>query len=231
MRLQKYLARSGAAPSRRKAEALISAGRVRVDGVPAGLGTTVTGTEEITLDGKPVRLPDHHTYLALNKPAGYLTALDDPGGRPTVRDLAPPIPGLVHVGRLDRDTSGLLLLTTDGELANRVAHPSFEIEKEYRVMVPNPAPDAALEALAAGPELDDGPTRPMRVSGVRRNPDTTTFRLTTHEGRNRIVRRACAAVGLEVAALERVRVGPVRLGDLKPGEHRPLTPEELEALR
>lgn len=231
MRLQKYLARSGVAPSRRKAEALISAGRVRVNGEIAALGATVSEGDEVTLDGRPVRPPHEHAYLALHKPPGYLTALSDPQGRPTVRDLIPQVPGLVHAGRLDRDTSGLLLLTNDGEFANRISHPSFEIEKEYRVTVAGHASREALAALAAGPDLEDGPTRPMRLARVRRSPGATTFHLTTHEGRNRIVRRACAAVGLQVVALERVRVGPVRLGNLKPGEYRPLTPGELEALR
>ncbi|MEW6635288.1 MAG: pseudouridine synthase [Actinomycetota bacterium] len=233
MRLQTFLARAGAAPSRRKAEALVSARRVTVNGETASLGTSVSPEDDIRLDGEPVELPEEHAYLALNKPAGYLTTLEDEPGRdrPTIRDLMPPIPGLVPVGRLDAGTTGLLILTNDGSLAHRIAHPSYEIEKEYELTVKNPAPRRRLEALAAGPRLEDGRMRPPKLSNVRRSKKTTTFNLTIHEGRKRIIRRACAAVGLRLLSLKRVRVGPVRLGDLPEGSYRALTAEELEALR
>jgi 23S rRNA pseudouridine2605 synthase len=234
MRLQAYLARAGAAPSRRKAEALIEAGRVAVNGKTATLGATVSPEEDaILLDGRRVALPQAHAYLALNKPAGYLTTMkDEPGrNRPTIKSLIPPLPGLVPIGRLDAATTGLLLLTNDGPLAHRVAHPSSQIEKEYEVAVRNPAPERALSALAAGPTLEDGPMLPPKLTNLRRTSRETTFHLTTHEGRNRIIRRACAAVGLTLLSLRRLRVGPVALGDLPEGAHRELTEEELATLK
>jgi 23S rRNA pseudouridine2605 synthase len=232
MRLQRFLARSGAAPSRRKAEELISTGRVEVNGSVATIGDSAGPTDAVTLDGEPVQLPTEHVYLALNKPAGYLTSLkDEPGkNRPTVAGLVPELPGLVPVGRLDADTTGLLLFTNDGPLAHRITHPSQEVEKEYVVTVSGSAPASKIDALATGPELDDGPMSPPRLEIVRRHADHTEFSLIIHEGRNRIIRRACAAVGLKVVALHRVRVGPVRLEGVSSGEHRRLTEEELEGV-
>jgi 23S rRNA pseudouridine2605 synthase len=234
MRLQAYLARAGAAPSRRKAEALIEAGRVSVNAEIATLGATVSPEEDaVLLDGRRVMLPQTPTYLALNKPAGYLTTMkDEPSrNRPTVKSLIPPLPGLVPVGRLDAATTGLLLLTNDGPLAHHIAHPSSQIEKEYELRVRNPTPERALSALAAGPTLEDGPMLPPKLTNLRRSPHQTTFHLTTHEGRNRIIRRACAAVGLTLVSLKRLRVGPVALGDLPEGVHRELTEEELATLK
>ena len=232
MRLQAFLARSGAAPSRRKAETLITNGRVEVNGRTATLGEGVEPeTDRVLLDGRPVELPRTHAYLALNKPSGYLTTLSDERGRPTVAALMPKdVPGLVPVGRLDADTTGLLLLTNDGDLAHRITHPSSEIEKEYSLTVKNPVPKESLEALAEGPTLDDGKMLPPKLSDFRQAPNYTTFNLTIHEGRNRIIRRACDAVGVRLLGLKRVRVGPVRLGRLPEGRHRPLTPDELEEL-
>jgi 23S rRNA pseudouridine2605 synthase len=231
VRLQAFLARAGAAPSRRKAEAPILAGRVTVNGETATLGATVTPEDEVSLDGTPVHLPDAPVYLVLNKPAGVLTTMTDERGRKTVADLMPDVPGLVPAGRLDRDTTGLLVLTNDGGLAHRITHPSSGIEKHYRLTLENPVPDDALAALRAGPTLEDGKMRPPQLSNLGRTRRTTTLDLTIHEGRNRIIRRACAAVGLRLITLHRTRVGPVVLGDLPEGEYRPLAPEELEALR
>jgi 23S rRNA pseudouridine2605 synthase len=234
MRLQAFLARAGAAPSRRKAEALISAGRVVVNGEPATLGAAVSPEEDaVLLDGRRITLPQRFAYLALNKPAGYLTTLsDEPGrSRPTVTSLMPHLPGLVPVGRLDAATTGLLLLTNDGPLAHRIAHPSSQIEKEYQVTVRNPAPTEALDALSAGPTLEDGPMLPPRLTKLRRSPNETTFHLTIHEGRNRIIRRACAAVALDLISLMRLRIGPVALGDLPEGHYRELAAVEVELLR
>ena len=232
MRLQAFLARAGASPSRRKAEAMISAGRVSVNGETATLGAAVSPEDTVLLDGRPVVFPTALAYLALNKPAGYLTTLrDEPGrDRPTVRDLMPPLPGLVPVGRLDAATSGLLILTNDGPLAHRIAHPSAEIEKEYELTVRNPIPEGALAALAAGPALEGGRMLPPNLEIRSSTPHETTLRLTIHEGRNRIIRRACAAVGLDLASLKRIRVGPVLLGDLPGGDYRDLTEAELRAL-
>jgi 23S rRNA pseudouridine2605 synthase len=231
VRLQAFLARAGAAPSRRKAEAPILAGRVTVNGVRATLGQAVTPEDEVSLDGLPVHLPDTPIYLAMNKPADVLTTMKDDRGRPTVAGLMPDAPGLVPAGRLDRDTTGLLLLTNDGILANRITHPSSQIEKQYHLTLKNPVPESAIGALAAGPTLEDGKMYPPQLSNLDRTRDVTTLDLTIHEGRNRIIRRACVAVGLRLVSLHRTRVGPVSLGDLPEGEYRPLTPEELEALR
>ena len=233
MRLQAFLARAGAAPSRRKAESLIEARRVSVNDETATLGLSVSGDEEVLLDGRRVVLPRAHSSFALNKPAGYLTTLkDEPDkDRPTVADLMPRLPGLVPAGRLDAETTGLLILTNDGQLAHLITHPSSELEKEYRLTLKKPVPPRALEALAAGPLLEDGPMSPPAISDRRNHGRTTTLHLTIREGRNRIIRRACAAAGLDLFSLHRVRVGPVKLGDLAEGEHRPLTEAELGALR
>jgi len=231
VRLQAFLARAGVAPSRRKAEAPILAGRVTVNGETATLGATVTPEDEVSLDGTPVHLPDAPVYLVLNKPAGVLTTITDERGRKTVADLMPDVPGLVPAGRLDRDTTGLLVLTNDGGLAHHITHPSSGIEKHYRLTLENPVPDDALAALRAGPTLEDGKMRPPQLSNLDHAPRTTTLDLTIHEGRNRIIRRVCEAVGLHLISLHRTRVGPVSLGDLPEGEYRPLAPEELEALQ
>jgi 23S rRNA pseudouridine2605 synthase len=231
-RLQAFLARAGAAPSRRKAEALISAGRVSINGETATLGESVEpATDRVLLDGQPVELPAAYAYLALNKPAGYLTTMSDDRGRKTVADLMPrDTPGLVPVGRLDADTTGLLILTNDGKLANHLAHPSAEIEKQYELTLKNPVEQQALDALTEGPELEDGKMLPPKIANLRKNNDLTTLDLTIHEGRNRIIRRACDTVGLDLLSLRRVRIGSVRLGDLPKGRVRSLTLEELEAL-
>ncbi len=231
MRLQAFLARAGAAPSRRKAEPLIEAGRVTVNGETATLGATVSPEDEVSLDGRPVRLPGAPVYLALNKPAGFLTTMQDDRGRRTVADLMPKAPGLVPAGRLDRDTTGLLILTNDGDLAHRITHPSSGIEKQYRLVLENPVPESAIAALAAGPTLEDGKMHAPKVSNLSRTRAVTMLDLTIHEGRNRIIRRACAAVGLRLLSLHRTRLGPVTLGDLAEGHYRPLAPEELRALR
>lgn len=234
MRLQAFLARSGASPSRRKAEALISARRVKVNDRIASLGESITAADRVLLDGHPVKLPQKLTYIALNKPKGYLTTLKDDRNRPTVAKLIPgDVPGLVPVGRLDANTTGLLLLTNDGPFAHHVAHPSSEIEKEYELtLAPLPAKELKMRiaALEWGPELEDGKMLPPKLICLRRAGEKITLSLTIHEGRNRIIRRACAAVGLTLLALKRVRVGPVKLGDLPEGQYRALTHEELRAL-
>lgn len=230
MRLQAFLARAGAAPSRRKAEAPILAGRVTVNGETATLGATVTPQDEVEVDGRPVHLPSTHVCLALNKPGGYLTTMSDERGRRTVAELMPDVPGLVPAGRLDADTTGLLILTNDGKLAHRITHPSSQIEKQYRLTLENPAPEEAIAALAAGPTLEDGKMHPPQLSNLSRTSDATTLDLTIHEGRNRIIRKACAAVGLRLISLQRIRIGPVTLGDLPEGEYRPLAQDEIEGL-
>lgn len=234
MRLQAFLARSGVVASRRKAEGLISAGRVQINGRPALLGQSVAPTDYVLLDGCPVELPKSYAYLALNKPKGYLTTLKDDRDRPTVAHLFPEgVAGLVPVGRLDADTSGLLLLTNDGRFAHRVAHPSSEVEKEYELtLTPLPEEDLKerLAALEAGPELEDGKMLPPKLARLHCERKRVTVNLTIHEGQNRIIRRACIAVGLALLSLKRVRVGSVVLGELPEGRHRTLTRREIETL-
>jgi pseudouridine synthase len=218
--------------SRRHAEVLIQEGRVTVNGrTVTELGTRVDPqVDVITVDGTRVRLPEGATYLALHKPEGYLTTVSDPQGRPTVMSLVPPEPGLFPVGRLDVASSGLLLLTTDGEWAQRVSHPRFGCSKEYVVQVKGRPAPADLERLRRPLELAPGErTTGAEVKVVARLPEQTLLRIVLHEGRNRQIRRMCEAIGCPVEHLVRVRVGGVHLGQLKPGEWRPLTWEEISS--
>jgi 23S rRNA pseudouridine2605 synthase len=225
-RLQKVLARAGFG-SRRACEELIAAGRVHVNGAAAPLGRRVEVEQDhIEVDGIPVSVRTGLVYYLLNKPRGVVTTAADPQGRPTVVELLPLEPRVYPVGRLDADTEGLLLLTNDGELTHRLTHPSFGVEKEYIAEVEGAPPPVAVRRLREGIELDDGPTAPARAALVAPN----VLRLTIHEGRNRQVRRMCAAVGHPVVRLVRTRIGPVVERDLKPGEWRPLTRAEVRAL-
>jgi 23S rRNA pseudouridine2605 synthase len=229
MRLAKYLAHAGVA-SRRAAEALISAGRVSVEGVTvADPAREVSGEVRVTVDGRPVAGPEPRVIFALNKPVGVVSSARDTHGRTTVIDLVPSDGlRLYPVGRLDVDTSGLILLTNDGEMANRLTHPSFEVPKTYVArLAGGPVADGAIEALRRGVELEDGPSAPARVRRLGQG----TIELTIREGRNRQVRRMCAAVGHRVIALERVAFGPLRLRGLGEGEHRRLTEAEGRSLR
>ncbi|HEX3318141.1 MAG TPA: pseudouridine synthase [Solirubrobacteraceae bacterium] len=228
MRLAKYLAHAGVA-SRRAAEDLIRAGRVTVEGERvADLGRQVDATIEVRVDGAVVGGPEERTVWMVNKPAGVVSTARDTHGRRTVVDLVPSGARLYPVGRLDADTTGLILLTNDGELANRLLHPRYEVPRTYvaRVGGGRVSPDA-LRALRAGVPLEDGVTAPaeVRVMGDSR------LELVLHEGRKRQVRRMCEAVGHPVLALSRVGFGPVRLGGLAAGQARRLGAEEVEALR
>jgi len=227
VRLAKYLAHAGVA-SRRAAERLIADGRVTVDGaVVRDPARDVDAARAVRFDGRPVRAEAHAVY-ALNKPAGVVSTAHDPQGRPTVVDLVASEQRLYPVGRLDADTTGLILLTNDGALAHRLTHPSFEVPRTYRAHVRHPpVREPALRALREGVELEDGLTAPARV----RRLSADRLELTIHEGRKRQVRRMCEAVGHPVRSLERVAFGPLRLGGLEPGEHRRLTPAEVERLR
>ncbi len=225
-RLQKVLARAGYA-SRRRVEELIAEGRVTVDGEVARLGRRVDPDREvIEVDGAlvPVRVGLVH-YL-LNKPPGVVSTAADTHGRPTVVDLVPAEPRVFPVGRLDLDSEGLMVLTNDGELANRLTHPRHGVAKEYLVEVRGEPSPGALRALREGIHLDDGPTAPAEVG--RLGPGL--LRITIHEGRNRQVRRMCQAVGHPVARLVRTRIGPLVDRSLAPGEWRSLTPDEVVAL-
>ena len=229
MRLQRALARAGVA-SRRKAEDLIRAGRVRVDGEVATIGSSVDPeAQKITVDGRAVRGPTRTTWIALNKPLGYVVSRSDPEGRRTVFGLLPKVPGLTYVGRLDVMTSGLLLLTTDGAAAHRLMHPRYEVPRTYWLGV-HGADVASIRAALARAIVIDG--RAVRVveARVRQAGKSIEIELTLAEGRQRIVRRMAEALGLKVEWLHRVAYGPVRLGKLPEGKWRELTPHEIRAI-
>ena len=226
VRLQKVLARAGFG-SRRTCDDLIAAGRVRVDGAVAVLGRRVDAeTVLILVDGAPVGVRPGLVYYLLNKPVGVVTTADDPQGRPVVVGLVPDEPRVCPVGRLDLDTEGLLLLTNDGEIANRITHPSYGVEKEYVAHVEGSPTRSVLRQLREGVELDDGVTAPARVTPVEPN----VLRLVIHEGRNRQVRRMCDAVGHPVIRLVRTRIGPLADRSIRPGTWRHLETDELRAL-
>lgn len=229
-RLQKVLARVGFG-SRRACEELIARGRVTVNGRVARLGDRVDPSHDVVeVDGSRVNLDPRVRYFALHKPAGVVTTLRDPRGRPDLRDLLPPGPRVYPVGRLDRDSEGLLLLTNDGELANRVMHPRYGVEKEYLVEVEGEPTERTARALERGVRLEDGVARAVSARVVGRRPGRGALALVMVEGRKREVRRMLEALGFPVRRLVRLRVGPVRLGRLRPGQARPLTPEEVRAL-
>jgi 23S rRNA pseudouridine2605 synthase len=223
-RLQKVLARVGWG-SRRACEELIAAGRVTVNGEVAVLGRRIDPLHDLVeVDGAPVGTRPGLVYYLLNKPAGVITTAKDTHGRPTVIELVPDEPRVFPVGRLDADSEGLLLLTNDGELANRIAHPSGGVEKEYLAEVSGGAlSPGELRALRTGVDLDDGATSPATVS----QPSPGVVRIAIHEGRNRQVRRMCDAVGHPVTRLVRVRIGALRDTRLAPGAWRQLTTDEL----
>ncbi len=231
-RLQKLLARAGIA-SRRTAEKLIVDGRVTVDGAVVDvLGARAdAATQEIAVDGRPIRMPDQVHLLALNKPAGVLSTREDDRGRGTVMQFVPEeLRSLVYpVGRLDLDSTGLLLLTNDGPLTFRLIHPSFHVPKRYIVHVARPPDDAQVQMLREGVEIEDGRTAPAEVE--RCGDDPCCLSIVLYEGRKRQIRRMLRAVGNEVVALERVAFGPLELGDLPPGKLRELTADEARALR
>lgn len=228
MRLAKYLAHAGVA-SRRSAETMIAAGRVRVDGdVMRDPARDVGASNRVQVDGRVLAGPEMRVVYAVHKPVGVLSTAHDTHGRPTVVELVGEERRLYPVGRLDADTSGLILLTNDGELANRLTHPRYGVPKTYRARVGGGSVgEHALLKLRAGVQLDDGRTSPAQVRRLRGE----LLEFTISEGRNRQVRRMCEAVGHPVLALERVRLGPVRLGDLKVGASRRLSEAEVTKLR
>jgi 23S rRNA pseudouridine2605 synthase len=224
VRLNAYLARAGVA-SRRKADELIKAGRVLVNGEPGQLNTFVGAGDRVEVDGREVT-KQPLTYVLLHKPAGVVTTASDPQGRPTVVDLVGHAVRVVPVGRLDTDTTGALLLTNDGELAHRLAHPKYEVEKVYEAEVEGEPSDEALRRLADGIELEDGPTASAEV----RRLGPSTVELSIHEGRNRQVRRMLEAVGHPVRRLYRSRYAGLTVHDLAPGDWRELKGDELRLL-
>ncbi len=232
VRLQKLLAASGVA-SRRRCEELMLAGRVQVDGeVVTRLGTRVDPRSSVVrVDGRRLPPLTDFVHLALNKPVGVLSAMSDPQGRPTLADYVAERPQrLFHVGRLDADTSGLLLLTNDGELAHRLAHPSYELSKTYVAQVTGSVRPATARRLLAGIELDDGPARADHFDVLQSHAGRSRIEIVLHEGRNRIVRRMLDAVGHPVQALSRTAFGPVRLAGQRTGQVRELTSQELGQL-
>jgi 23S rRNA pseudouridine2605 synthase len=230
-RLNKYLAQAGVA-SRRHADELIAAGKVRVNGkVVRTLGTLVAADDRVEVDGARVRPPPGHTYLLLHKPVGVVTTMRDPQGRRTVAELLPRgAVRVVPVGRLDYATSGVLLLTDDGDLAHRLLHPRFGVEKTYRATVVGELSPSIARRLARGVVLDDGRTAAARIRIVAARGDRCTVDVTIHEGRNRQVRRMFEVVGHPVKALVRTRFGPLTLRGLPSGRARPLSAKERAAL-
>jgi 23S rRNA pseudouridine2605 synthase len=225
VRLNAYLARAGVA-SRRRADELIKAGRVTVNGEPGQLNTFVQSRDRVEVDGKRVELQPL-TYVLLHKPAGTVTTASDPQGRPTVVGLVDHAARVVPIGRLDADTTGALLLTNDGELAHRLAHPRYEVEKVYEAEVEGEPTDEALRRLEQGVELDDGPTAPAQA----RRLGPTRVELSLHEGRKHQVKRMLAAVGHPVTRLHRSRYAGLTLEGLEPGRWRELEPFEVARLR
>ena len=225
MRLNSFLAHAGVA-SRRKADELIKSGRVTVNGALGQLNSDVSANDRIKVDGQWIKL-EQHRYILLNKPAGYITTLKDEKGRRKVVDLIDIKERIVPVGRLDYDTTGVLLLTNDGELANRLMHPSYEVDKVYEATVTGDIKPDKLRALSQGVELDDGKTAPATVRQISEDK----IELTIHEGRKHQVKRMLAAVDMKIKRLHRSKYGPFDIKGLKPGEWRDLNPEELKSIK
>ena len=231
IRLQKILAASGVA-SRRKAEEMIAAGRVTVNGRVAHLGdSALPGKDKVLLDGQPLGHSEKKLYLALHKPRGFVTTLHDERGRKCVAQLVEDVGERVYpVGRLDKDSEGLLLLTNDGDFANQVAHPKRHVAKTYRVTVRPSVTEDQLNQLSTGIVIEGRRTAPAKVRVLQQELGRVVLEIVLYEGRNREIRKMCEALGLEVARLKRIAVGPVRLGMLPQGKYRELTKEELRAL-
>jgi pseudouridine synthase len=230
VRLAKFLAHAGVA-SRRHAERLVTGGRVRVEGrVVTDPARDVGEGARVEVDGAAV-VPESLEYHVVHKPEGVVSTAHDPEGRSKVTGLVESSARLYPVGRLDVDSTGLVLLTNDGELANRLMHPRYEVPRTYRAWVSGTPSKRALQALRTGVDLDDGQTHPARVQVLESRGRDSVVELTIHEGRNRIVRRMLEAVGYPVRALQRTAFGPVELGRLRPGDTRKLRPHEVDALR
>jgi 23S rRNA pseudouridine2605 synthase len=231
VRLQKFLSNAGVA-SRRKAEELIREGRVTVNGsAVTELGTRVDPEHDrVAVDERAIQ-PAKSVWIAVHKPAGYLTSRGDPHGRPTIYDLLPVAHrGLFYVGRLDYETEGLVLLTNNGDLAHRLQHPRYHVPRVYELVVYDDLPPAAIERLLQGVQLEDGPAHFLDVRVLKRSARETSLRVTLAEGRKREVRRMLAALGYTVRRLQRIRYGPITLGSLAAGKWRSLTAEEIRAL-
>ncbi len=230
-RLQKLIAQAGLA-SRRKAEQMIADGRVTVNGRTARLGDSARpGKDLVAVDGMRLKLPEEKLYLALHKPRGFVTTMEDERGRKCVAQLVENVPERVYpVGRLDKDSEGLLLMTNDGDFANAVSHPKTHVAKTYRVTLRPGINEEQLVKLSTGILLDGKMTAPAKARVLEQQPDRAVVEIILYEGRNREIRRMCEALGLEVARLKRTAIGPVRLGMLPQGKFRELSKEELLGL-
>ena len=232
-RIQKIIAEAGYC-SRRKAEELISSGHVKINGRPCKLGDKADIKDIISIDGENLKIPRkrHYYYIMLHKPRGYVTTMSDEFDRKSVSELVKDIPERVYpIGRLDKNSEGLLLFTNDGKFANDIMHPSGYISKIYRVTVRPGITDEQLVKMSEGIEIDGKKTLPCTINVLVNENGRVVLQMVIKEGRNRQIRKMCEAVGLEVARLKRTAIGPVKLGMLKPGAHRELTNEELRALR
>ncbi|MCL1862647.1 MAG: rRNA pseudouridine synthase [Defluviitaleaceae bacterium] len=227
MRLQKILAQAGVA-SRRKAEELIAEGRVCVNGKVATLGTKADVTDKITIDGEPLSAPQKKRYIMLHKPQGVVTTARDQFDRSCVLELVPSDVRVFPVGRLDYDTSGLLFLTNDGEWANALTHPSYEVEKKYIATFYGIPSEQALNAFRAGIEIDGRLTLPTKIKIIAHEKTISTAQIIIREGRNRQVRKMCEAIGHPLLSLKRVEIGKIKLADLPTGEWRELTEKEVK---
>ena len=231
MRLQKFMADAGVA-SRRKCEEYISAGRVKVNGAVAEIGCTVEPGDKVEFDGRLLTAKTERVVIMLNKPQGVVCTCSDPEGRKTVIDYVKDLPyRLYNVGRLDYDSEGLILLTNDGDLAYRMTHPKFEMDKTYHVVCSGTLDQRDISRLQSGITLDDGVTSPAQVNNVQiRRDGKSELDITIHEGRNRQVRRMIAAVGKDTLLLRRIKEGPLELAELKTGQWRFLTEQEIKTL-
>ena len=231
VRLQKYLSECGVA-SRRKSEELIEQGAVRVNGQVASIGDKINPkSDTVTVKGKKIIKQKSHTYIMLHKPRGFITTMSDERDRRCVAELIKDVPGRVYpVGRLDRDSEGMLLCTNDGEFANAMTHPRKHVPKTYRVTVRPTITQEQITELTTGIVIDDRMTAPAEIRVVTREEGRVVLEIILYEGRNRQIRKMCEAVGLEVARLKRTQVGSVKLGMLKQGDWRNLTEDEVRKL-
>lgn len=230
IRLQKAMADAGVA-SRRKSEEIIASGRVKINGQTAKIGDKISSKDKITLDGEPIVAAKNKVYLLLHKPRGFITTMQDEQGRKCVASLISDLPERIYpVGRLDKDSEGLLLMTNDGDFANKIMHPTKHIPKTYRVTVRPSITDEQLNKIATGIVIDGRKTLPARVKVLQEEPGRVVLEIILYEGRNREIRKMCEALGLEVARLKRTAIGGVKLGMLKQGSYRELTANEMKNL-